>query len=88
MNKHIESNSLKFGVVYIINWPERDDPKMISLEICTSFDAAKIRTEELIQEFEEEYGLDYFEHATEERPMAVMFNGNVTGWVYIVETNV
>ena len=36
---------------------------------------------------DEDPGEDYIEHATKKNPVAVMGNGDVTGYVYIVKTH-
>lgn len=46
-----------------------------------------LRSEEIIKEFIDDYGEDYIEHATKKNPVAVMGNGDVTGYVYIVKTH-
>ncbi len=84
MNKKSEM----YGVVYMIQFPGYEDPKMKSLELFSSFDEAVERSEEIIKEFKEEYDIDYVEHATREKPVTIMDNGEVTGYVYIVETQV
>ena len=58
---------------------------MLSLELFSSFAKAKERSEEIIKEFIDDYGEDYIEHATKKNPVAVMGNGDVTGYVYIEE---
>ena len=60
-----------YGVVNMILFPEDEDPEMLSL----------------IKEFIDDYGEDYIEHATKKNPVAVMGNGDVTGYVYIVKTH-
>lgn len=72
-----------YGVIYLIQLPIKEDPRLLSLELFPHFDDAKKRTEELIKEFVEEYGEDYIEHASKENPVAIMFNGEVTGYAYI-----
>ena len=61
---------------------------MESLELFSSFDEAVEKSEEIIKEFEEEYGIDYVEYATRENSVAIISNGEVSGYVYIVETHV
>ena len=68
-----------YGVVNMILFPEDEDPEMLSLELFSSFAKAKERSEEIIKEF--------IEHATKKNPVAVMGNGDVTGYVYIVKTH-
>ena len=72
-----------YGVVNMILFPEDEDPEMLSLELFSSFAKAKERSEEIIKEFIDDYG----EHATKKNPVAVMGNGDVTGYVYIVKTH-
>ena len=72
-----------YGVVNMILFPEDEDPEMLSLELFSSFAKAKERSEEIIKEFID----DYIEHATKKNPVAVMGNGDVTGYVYIVKTH-
>ena len=76
-----------YGVVNMILFPEDEDPEMLSLELFSSFAKAKERSEEIIKEFIDDYGEDYIEHATKNNPVAVMGNGDVTGYVYIVKTH-
>ena len=73
------------GVVNLIVFPNSEDPKLRSLEIFNSFSEAKQRSEEIIEEFIEDYGEDWIEHATKEEPTAIMFNGEVTAYAYIIE---
>ena len=73
-----------YGVVNMILFPEDEDPEMLSLEL---FSKAIERSEEIIKEFIDDYGEDYIEHATKKNPVAVMGNGDVTGYVYIVKTH-
>ena len=70
-----------YGVVNMILFPEDEDPEMLSLELFSSFAKAKERSEEIIKEFIDDYGEDYIEHATKKNPVAVMGNGDVTGYV-------
>ena len=71
-----------YGVVNMILFPE-----MLSLDLFSSFSKAKESSEVLIKEFIDDYGEDYIEHATKKNPVAVMGNGDVTGYVYIVKTH-
>ena len=82
MNKKSEM----YGAIYILLFPCCQDPIMKSLELFSSFEETAKRSEEIIKEFEEDYGIDYVEHATRENPVTVIGNGEVSGYVYIVET--
>ena len=75
-----------YGVINIMMFPCSEDPEMESLELFPSFDKARERSEEIIKEFVDDYGEDYIEHTTKENSVAIMSNGDVTGFVYIVET--
>lgn len=75
-----------YGVINIMSVPYDEKPEMESLELFTSFDKAVERSEEIIKEFIDEYGEDYIQHATKKKPVAIMGNGDLTGYVYIVET--
>ena len=72
-----------YGVIYIICFPHKEDPKMRSLELFNSYDEAEKRTQRIINEFIETYGEDSIEYATPEDPVAIMFNGEVTAYAYI-----
>ena len=76
-----------YGVINIMMFPYNEDPEMQSLELFSSFDKARERSEEIIKEFVDDYGEDYIEHATKKNPVAVMGNGDVTGYIYIVKTH-
>ena len=76
-----------FGVAYLIQFPDGHEPRMESLELFNSFDDAEIRTREIIFKFIEEYGDDVIEYASKEDPVAIMYNGDVTAYVYIKEVN-
>ena len=60
---------------------------VVNMILFPSFAKAKERSEEIIKEFIDDYGEDYIEHATKKNPVAVMGNGDVTGYVYIVKTH-
>lgn len=72
-----------YGVIYMLQFPYPNDPKMQSLELFDTFDEAKDRTEELADVFIEEYGEEYIEHATVRRPVAIMSNGETIGYAFI-----
>ena len=74
-----------YGVVNIIKYPDFEDPKMLSLELFPTFDEAANRTKAIIETFIEEYGEDYIQTATKEEPIAIMSNGEVVEYAYIVE---
>ncbi|MCQ2521414.1 MAG: hypothetical protein MJ105_03455 [Lachnospiraceae bacterium] len=74
-----------YSVVNIVNYPGAEDPEMLSVEIYDSFADAHKRSEEIIEIFLEDFGEDYIEHATQKKPLAIMFNGDVTEYAYIVE---
>ena len=56
---------------------------MQSLELFNSYDEAERRIQEIIEEFIELYGEDIIEYATPKKPVAIMFNGEVTAYAYI-----
>ena len=66
--------------------PFNEEPEMLSLELFPSFKKAMERSEQIIEEFVNDYGEDYIKRATKENPVAIMGNGDVTGYVYIVKT--
>ncbi len=72
-----------YGVINMILFPDKHDPQLLSLELFPSFDEAKKRTRVIIEEFIDEYGEDYINNATEEKPIAIMYNGEVTAYAYI-----
>lgn len=76
-----------YGVVYIICCPYPEDPIIESLEIYNSFPEAQKRSEEIIENFIDDYGQDMIEHATKDNPVAIMSNGEVVGYAYIVEVS-
>lgn len=76
-----------YGVVNIISFPDGEDLKMLSLDLFDSFSKALAHTELIIKKFEDEYGVDIIEEATIDNPVAVMFNGEVTAYAYIVKAN-
>lgn len=77
-----------YGVINIMTAPCSENPKMLSLNLYSSFEKAIERSEEIIKDFIENYGGEYIEHATKENPMAIMSNDEVDGYVYIVETSI
>jgi len=85
--KIIEKDGMLYGVVYILKFPCDPDPMMESLTIFSSLDKALERCEEVIDEFINDYDEDYIEHATKDKPVAIMFNGEVYGYAYIVEVS-
>lgn len=84
----MNDKNLMYGVVNILVLPCCMDPEMISLEVFSSFDKALERSEEIIEEFIDKYGRDEIVHATEKKPVAVMYNGEVTAYAYIVKVDV
>ena len=81
--KNKKGDVIMYGVIYIICFPHKEDPKMQSLELFNSYDEAEKRTQEIIKEFIEEYGEDLTVYATPQKPVAIMFNGEVTAYAYI-----
>lgn len=75
-----------YGVINFMTISCNEEPEMLSLELFSTFEKAVERSEEIIKEFVDDYGEDYIEHATKERPIAIMGNDDMTGYVYIVET--
>lgn len=72
-----------YGVIYLILFPEYEDPEMQSLELYPTYEEAEQRTREIVKESIEEYGEDDIEYATEKKHVAIMYNGEVTGFAYI-----
>lgn len=72
-----------YGVAYLIQFPNKEDPRMLSLDLFETFDEALERTKQLAEDFIEEYGEDIIEYATESNPVTVMYNGEVTAYAYI-----
>ena len=72
-----------YGVIYLIQYPDDQDPVMQSLELYPTYEAAEQRTREIVTEFIDEYGEDIIEYATERKPAAVACNGEVTGFAFI-----
>lgn len=72
-----------YGVIYINDFPDEQNLNLVSLELFSTFEEAKKRTYEIADEFSEEYGIDDIEYATEESPVTIMFNGEITAYAYI-----
>ena len=72
-----------YGVIYLIQFPDDQDPEMQSLELYPTYEDAEKRTREIVSEFIDEYGEDDIEYATEDDPVTVMYNGEVTGFAFI-----
>lgn len=81
--KAIFMNNVAYGVIYILNFPEQEDPKLVSLEMFGSYEEAQKRSQEIVEEFIEDYGEDFIQYATENEPVAIMYNGDVTGYAFI-----
>ena len=69
-----------YGVIYLIQFPDDQDPEMKSLELYPTYEEAEQRSREIVLEFIEEYGEGQIEYATEDNPVTVMYNGEVTGF--------
>ena len=74
-----------YGIVEMIIFPCDDDPQILSLTLFDSFEEALKRTELIIEKFIEDYGEDIIEEATKEEPVAIMCNGEVIEYAFIVE---
>ncbi len=76
-----------YGICYLIHFPHEEDPRLESMEIFNSFEEAEERTREIMKNFFDEYGEDDFGtvYPSKNKPKAVMFNGEVTGFVFIKE---
>lgn len=72
-----------YGVIYLIHFPDDQDPKLQSLELYLTYEEAEQRTRDIASEFNGEYGEDFTQHATKKKPVAVMYNGEVTGYAFI-----
>ena len=76
-----------YGVINIMTMPFNEEPETVSLELFPSFEKAMERSEQIIEEFVNDYGEEYIKYPTKDNPVAIMENGDVTGYVYIVETH-
>lgn len=76
-----------YGVVELIRIPCEEDPELLCLTLFDSFEKALKKTEAIIEKFIEDYGEDVIEKATKEAPVAIMFNGEVTAYAFIVEVS-
>lgn len=76
---------MKIGLVTFIQYPGQEDPKIEELQLFDNMDDTIARSEELMQEFIEEYDLDYCEHATAENCFAWASNGEVVWRAYFKE---
>lgn len=72
-----------YGVIYLIHFPDNQDPEMQSLELYPTYEEAEQRSREIVSEFINEYGEDYTEYASEDEPVAIMYNGEVTGYAFV-----
>lgn len=72
-----------YGVIYIFQVPYDDTPILKNLELFSSFKEALHRSETLIDEFKNEYGEYYIQHANEEDMVAIMSNGDVVAYAFI-----
>ena len=72
-------------LVSFMEIPDCQDYVIEGAELFERFEDAKLRSDELIANFIEEYGDDYSEMATEKEPMAYAGNGDVTRRIYIRE---
>ena len=76
-----------FGLVTFIQYPEDQDPRLQEFELFRTFEEAKERSDALLDAYEEEYGEDYHQRATEIKPLAFAGNGDVIWRAYIKETD-
>lgn len=74
-----------YGLAEILMFPDSDTPHLEKIEVHDSFDKAKIRSDELMKVFFDEYGEDYGREATPKRPIAEAYNGEVVWFAYISE---
>ena len=72
-----------YGVIYLIQYPEEQNPEMRSLELYPTYEKAEQRVRELVTEFINEYGEDYIEYGTDKKPLTIMYNGEVTGYAFV-----
>ncbi len=72
-----------YGVIYLIQFPDEQDPEIQSLELYPTYEEAEQRSREIVSEFINEYGEDQIEYATVDDPVTVMYNGEVTGYAFI-----
>lgn len=72
-----------YGVIYLIQFPDDQDPAMQSLEVYAAYEEAEQRVHEIVTEFIDEYGEDDIEYGTESKPVTIMYNGEVTGYAFI-----
>ena len=72
-----------YGVIYLIQFSDNQDPEMQSLELYSTYEEAEQRTHEIVTDFIDEYGEDDIEYGTESNPVTIMYNGEVTGYAFI-----
>ena len=75
-----------YGVIYLTKIQDFD-PEFESLEMFSTFDEAQEKAKNTIEKFIEEYGGETDGFPTKENPVATAYNDDVTGYVYIAETN-
>ena len=73
------------GLVTFTQDPEQQDPRIRELELFENMEDAIERSEELMQEFIEEFDLDECGHATAQNRFAWASNGDVIWRAYIKE---
>ena len=64
---------------------DRQDYRFEKIEFLPSFSDACKRADELLNEFQEDFEIDYQENATERSPLTIAGNGDVTWRAYIKE---
>lgn len=74
-----------FGIVETIEMLGESDPRLVRLELRPTFAEAVARANELLDAAVDEYGEDWVERASEESPLAVASNGDVTWRGYVAE---
>lgn len=74
-----------FGVVETIEILGESDPRLVRIEVHTTLAEALARANASLDEAVAEYGEDWVKRASEESPLAVASNGDVTWRGYVAE---
>ena len=53
------------------------------LALYHTYEEAEQRIKEIVEEFIDEYDEEFVEYGTADNPVTVMYNGEVTGYVFI-----
>lgn len=74
-----------FGITELIEYPGMQDPELLRMEIFDTVDEAIFRSNELLDEYNEEFGEDYYDRASKDNMFAYAGNGDVNWRLYISE---